>query len=73
MPLALKIFLLSLGSGVAGGYGGFRLGFWLALKFLRDDEMKEPLAVMIAIASCVAVGVASAVTTGVIAGKATKK
>lgn len=72
MPLALKIFLLSLTTGLGGGYVGFRVGFWLALKFVPDSEMKDVYTVMIALISCAATGVATAVTTGVLAGKRAK-
>lgn len=72
MPLALKIFLLSLTTGLGGGYVGLRIGFWLALRYLPPDDMRELYAGMIAIVACASVGVATAVTTGVIAGKRSK-
>jgi hypothetical protein len=69
VPLALRVFACSLIAGLAGGYGAYRLGFYLAQKFLRG-EYAEVLAVLIAIGSALAVGVASAVTAGVLAGRA---
>ena len=68
-PLALKVFACSLIAGVAGGYGAYRLAFFLAQKFL-SGEYAEVLAVVIAMGSALAVGVASAVTAGVLAGRA---
>lgn len=72
MPLALKIFLLSLTTGLGGGYVGFRVGFYLALRFLPESEMKEIYSGLIAVIAAAAMGVASAVTTGVLAGKRAK-
>ena len=68
MPLAIKIFFLSLVSGVAGGYGAFRLALYVAAKFF-DGEMAEIYVAMIAVGSALVVGMASAVTAGVLAGK----
>lgn len=71
MPLAIKIFFLSLVSGVAGGYGAFRLALFIAAKFF-DGELAEIYVAMIAVAAALLVGMASAVTAGVLAGRSTQ-
>ena len=68
VPVALRVFFSSLLVGLAGGYGAFRLAFWLGLKFLRG-EYAEIFAMMIAVLAALAVGVSAAVTAGVLAGK----
>lgn len=68
---AFKIFLLSLVSGVGGGYVAFRVTFFLVLKFWKGDNV-DAMAVIFSVLAALAVGCASAVTAGVIAGKATK-
>lgn len=68
MPLALKIFLASLTTGVGGGYVGFRVAYYVAMKYLEGDY-REGMAALIALGAAVAVGIASAVTTGVMMGK----
>jgi hypothetical protein len=65
MPIGLKIFLWSLLAGVGGGWAALRVGFWVADRFWRG----EPLAVGGAVLASLAVGVASAVTAGVLIGK----
>ena len=67
--MALRVFFYSLLAGGVGGYGAFRIAMFLALKFLRG-EYAEIMAGAIAILSALLVGVASAVTAGVLAGKA---
>ena len=69
MPVALRIFLLSLVCGAAGGYVAFRFAFWVALKFV-SGEYGEAIALGVAALSALLVGIASAVTAGVLAGKA---
>ncbi|MFL5318716.1 MAG: hypothetical protein ACJ790_03600 [Myxococcaceae bacterium] len=71
MPLALKIFLMSLLTGVGGGYAGFRVAWYLAMRY-GEGEYKEGIAILVAIAGAAAVGIASAVTTGVMMGKRSK-
>ncbi len=68
---ALKIFLLSLISGAGGGYLAFRVAFFLALRFWKGDNA-ELIAMAAAVLSALVVGCASAVTAGVLAGKATR-
>ena len=72
MPVALKIFLLSLVCGAGGGYVGFRVGFWVAMKFV-SGEYGEAIAMAIAALSALLVGTASAVTAGVLAGRAKER
>lgn len=68
MPTALKIFLWSLFAGLAGGSVGMRLCFWIAEHWFP----REPLAAGLAMLFTGAIGVASAVTAGVLMGKKTK-
>jgi len=68
MPAALKIFILSLFAGALGGYAAFRLAFYVAWKLI-SGEYREMLALGIAVLAALLVGVASAVTAGVLAGK----
>ena len=70
-PLALKIFFFSLVTGVGGGYGGYRLGFILALRFWRGEN-PEAMAVFFGMLAALVVGVCSAITGGVLAGRVTK-
>ncbi len=65
MPAALKIFLWSLVAGVGGGYAALRVGTWLAERFWTGN----PMALGVVILATGAVGVASAVTAGVLIGK----
>lgn len=69
MPVGLRIFLLSLASGAGGGYIAFRVGFWVAMKFV-SGEYGEAIALAIAALAALLVGIASAVTAGVLAGRA---
>ena len=68
MPVALRIFLLSLICGGTGGYAAFRIAFFLAMRFGRG-EYREVIAMAIAVLSALLVGTASAVTAGVLAGR----
>jgi hypothetical protein len=68
LPVALKIFFLSLLCGVGGGYVGFRIAFWLALKFLQG-EYAEFMAMLIAMLGALLVGGSAAITAGVMAGR----
>ncbi len=68
LPDGLKVFLLSLLAAAFGGYTAFRLAFWLAMKLI-SGEHKEALALAVAVLSSLLVGVASAVTAGVLSGK----
>lgn len=65
MPRALKIFLASLLFGLAGGYVALRLSFWLVERFYPH----EPIAGAFALLATGSIGVASAVTAGVLIGK----
>ena len=69
--LALKIFLFSLLAGAGGGYLGFRLAVYVALKFV-SGENAQAIALAIGFASALMIGVCSAVTAGVLAGRAAK-
>ncbi len=71
MPVALKVFLLSLLFGLGGGYLAFRIAFFIALKLI-DGEHAIIYANMIALLAGALVGVCSAITAGVMAGRATK-
>jgi len=66
MPKALKIFLSSLLFGLAGGYAALRLSFWIVERWYQGDTVAAVLA-LIATGS---IGVATAVTAGVLMGKA---
>lgn len=68
MPNALKIFLWSLFAGVIGGYVGMRLCFWIVVRWFPN----EPMAGVLAGVFTLAIGVASAVTAGVLMGKNAK-
>jgi hypothetical protein len=68
MPTALKIFLWSLFAGIGGGYLGMRLCFWIAERWFP----REPFAMGLAMLFTGAIGVASAVTAGVLMGKKAK-
>ena len=68
---ALQIFLLSVVSGAGGGYLAFRIAFFLTLRFWRGENV-ELIAMMAAVLSALVFGCASAVTAGVLAGKATR-
>ena len=68
MPNALKIFLLSLIAGLGGGYAGMRICFWIVERWFP----REPMAAGFAMLFTLAIGVASAVTAGVLMGKRAK-
>ena len=65
MPTALKIFLWSMFTGIVGGYAGMRFCFWIAERWFP----REPMASAVALIFTTAIGVASAVTAGVLMGK----
>lgn len=68
---AFKIFLLSVVSGAGGGYVAFRVAFFLTMRFWRGENV-EAIAVIAAVLSALVFGCASAVTAGVVAGKASR-
>ena len=68
MPVALKIFVLSLVSGAFGGYAAFRVGWYLAMRFV-SGEYREAIAMAVGVLSALLIGTASAVTAGVLAGR----
>jgi hypothetical protein len=68
IPVALKIFFFSLVCGVGGGYLGFRIAYWVALRFLKG-EYAEVLAILIAALGALLVGGSAAITGGVMAGR----
>ena len=65
---AIKVFLVSLVAGAGGAYVGYRVAFWLAMRFI-SGEYREIMAGMLAIAGALLIGGASMVTGGVMAGK----
>ncbi len=65
MPVALKIFIASLVGGIVGGYLALEIGSWVVGKFFAD----VPMAYGLVLLATGALGVASAVTTGVLIGK----
>ena len=67
----MKIFVWSLLAGAGGGYLGFRLAVFIALKFLKGEHA-QPIAVAIGFASALMIGVCSAITAGVLTGRAAK-
>ena len=71
VPLALKVFFFSLISGVGSGYGAFRLCVYLVLKYWKGDNV-DTLSLLFGMAAALLVGVSSAVTAGVLAGRASK-
>lgn len=68
MPNALKIFLWSLFSGIAGGYVGLRVFFWMSEHWFP----RWPYAQVFAMVFTLGTFVASAVTAGVLMGKNAK-
>lgn len=65
MPDALKIFLTSLIAGLVGGYAALRVGTWIVARFFPN----EPMAPYVLLLMTPAIGVATAVTTGVMIGR----
>jgi hypothetical protein len=65
MPKALRIFLWSLFAAFVGGTIAFRASFWLVEKFFPH----APYAPGFALLATLGVGIASAVTAGVVMGK----
>jgi hypothetical protein len=65
---AIKVFVVSLIAGTAGAVLGYRLAFWLAMRFI-SGEYREIMAAMCAIVGAALVGGAAMVTGGVMAGK----
>lgn len=72
LPLALKIFLWSLCWGLAGGYVSFRVAVFIALRFV-EGEHREVLANLIGLLAGWLLGICSAVTAGVLAGRSAKE
>ena len=68
MPSALKIFILSMLSGLVAGAVTLRCGLWLAERFFP----REPMAFAAVMLATLSVGVASAVTSGVMMGRGKK-
>jgi hypothetical protein len=66
MPDALKIFITSLIAGLAGASAALRLGTWIVQRFFPH----EPMAMYVVLLMTPAVGMATAVTTGVLVGRA---
>jgi hypothetical protein len=71
MPTALKVFFLSLFFGLGGGYLAFRVAVFIALKVI-EGEHAEIYAQAIGLLAGAMVGICSAITAGVMAGRATK-
>ena len=71
VPVALKVFFFSLLAGVGGGYGAYKLAVFIALRFLKG-EYAEMMAVLIGLVAALAIGICSAITAGVLAGRATR-
>lgn len=69
--LAFKIFICSLLAGVGGGYGAFKLGTFIALKYLKG-EYAEAMAMAIGCLAALLIGGCSAITAGVLAGRAAR-
>lgn len=65
MPDALKIFVTSLIAGLVGGYVALRLGSWIVQRFFPHD----PMAMYVVFLMTPAIGMATAVTTGVMIGR----
>ncbi|MBS1148660.1 MAG: hypothetical protein H6Q89_358 [Myxococcaceae bacterium] len=70
-PLALKVFFFSLVAGVGGGYGAFKLAVFLVLKYWKGENV-EPISLLIGLIAALVLGVCSAVTAGVLAGRVTR-
>jgi uncharacterized membrane protein YraQ (UPF0718 family) len=71
LPIALKIFLWSLVWGLAGGYLAFRVAVFIALRFI-EGEHREVMANLIGLLVGWLLGICSAVTAGVMAGRSAK-
>jgi len=71
MPTALKVFFWSLICGLLGGFAAFKLALFIALKVI-EGEHAEIFAHLIALLAAALVGICSAITAGVMAGRATK-
>ncbi|MFT3838216.1 MAG: hypothetical protein QM723_14635 [Myxococcaceae bacterium] len=71
MPTALKVFFFSLLFGVGGFYVSFRVAVFIALKMI-EGEHAELYAHAIGLLAGALVGICSAITAGVMAGRATK-
>lgn len=65
MPTALKIFIWSFIAGLSGGFVALRVGAWIAERWFP----REPMAMAVALICTAGIGVASAVTAGVLMGK----
>lgn len=69
--IALKVFFVSLLGGAGGGYVAFRVAVYLTVRFWRGDQV-EVMAMIFGVISALVVGCASAVTAGVLAGRAAR-
>ena len=70
VPPALKVFFWSLAGAAGGTYGSFRLANFLLNRFL--PRLDPVLGAVLLFLVPLAIGMASAVTAGVLAGKATR-
>jgi len=70
VPLAMKVFFLSLITGVGTAYGAFHVAMWAVMKYWEGQP--EPVAVIVAVLASVVVGISSAITAGVLVGRATR-
>ena len=68
IPVALKIFFFSLVCGVGGGWVGFRVAYWLAMRFI-SGEYAEVVAILVAALGALLVGGSAAITGGIMAGR----
>ncbi|MDP1918516.1 MAG: hypothetical protein Q8L14_19870 [Myxococcales bacterium] len=68
MPSALKIFVLSMLAGLVAGAVTLRFGLWVVERYFS----REPMAFLFVLVATLSVGVASAVTSGVVMGRGKK-
>lgn len=68
MPGALKIFLFSMVSGLVSGAVTLRFGLWVVERYFP----REPMGFLAVVIATLGVGVASAVTSGVVLGRGKK-
>lgn len=71
IPLALKVFFFSLLTGAGGGYAAFKIAVYLTLKYWRGDN-PDSISFLMGLAAALVFGTCSAITGGVLAGRATK-
>jgi hypothetical protein len=69
MPFALKVFLWSLFSGTAIGGLSFKLILYFGQRWAGGDQEREIIVGILAVLGALAMGVAGAVSAGVVAGK----